>query len=93
VVECFWPGINEERLAAALTRIETAAGELHDAGTHIALRGSLLLPGDETVFCCFDGDDASIRAACRRAGIPVERVVESRWLAPAPSVVADERDP
>lgn len=92
MVECYWPGINAERLAAIVKRIETASGELRRSGARFAFRGSILLPVDEMVFCRFDGDEATIRAACERAGIPIERVVESRWLEPAPSDVRAERD-
>jgi hypothetical protein len=35
------------------------------------------VPSDETVFCLFEGQEAAVRAASDRAGVPVERVLES----------------
>jgi Protein of unknown function (DUF4242) len=80
LVECYWPGINDQVLATAARRIEAAAAQLRRAGADVWFLGSILMPADETVFCLFQGNEPAIRAVSRRASIPVERVIESRWL-------------
>jgi hypothetical protein len=92
LVECYWPGINEERLAAATSRIVTVMGELRRVGARVAFQGSILMSGDETVFCRFNGDEEDIRVVCQRAEIPIERITESRWRDREPSDARPERD-
>jgi hypothetical protein len=82
LVECYWPGINDQDLAIAARRIEAAATQLRRAGADVWFLGSILMPADETVFCLFHGNEPAIRAVGQRASIPIERVVESRWLDP-----------
>ncbi len=80
LAEWYWPGVHEETLAARLACTEAAAAQLRGKGRELALRGSILVRGDETVFCLFDGCEADIRAAGELAGTPFERVLESSWL-------------
>jgi Protein of unknown function (DUF4242) len=80
LVECYWPGINDQVLATAARRIEAAATRLRRTGADVWFLGSILMPADETVFCLFHGNESAIRAVARRASIPVERVIEARWL-------------
>jgi Protein of unknown function (DUF4242) len=77
VVECYWPGVSEEKLARAVLRVRKAANELRRQGGRVDFVGSILVPADETVFCLFDGVEADVRAASERAGVPFERVLES----------------
>jgi hypothetical protein len=80
LVECYWPGINDQELATAARRIEAAATQLRHAGADVWFLGSILMPSDETVFSLFHGNEPSIRAVSQRACIPIERVIEWRWL-------------
>lgn len=80
LVECYWPGVSEEKLAAVVAGAQAAARELRQSGRKLRFRGSILVPADETVFCFFDGNEADVRAASKRAGIPFERVIESRRI-------------
>jgi hypothetical protein len=77
LVECYWPGVSEDKLAAATERTRTAASELRLDGHELRFLGSILVLADETVFCLFDGLEADVRAVSEQAGVPFERVLES----------------
>jgi hypothetical protein len=77
LVECYWPGVSEEKLAVAAQRARQAASELRRDGRELRFLGSILVPADETVFCFFDGVEADVRAVSEQAGVPFERVLES----------------
>jgi Protein of unknown function (DUF4242) len=77
LVECYWPGVSEEKLAAAAGRIQRAADDLRDRGHELQFIGSILVPADETVFCLFDGPEASVRNVSKKAGVPFERILET----------------
>jgi hypothetical protein len=67
-LECYWPGVNAEQIAAALARF--GDGPVRPLDT-------ILVPADEIVLCVVEGDsDRQIRDAAYRAGLPSERVVE-----------------
>ena len=75
--KCFWPGVGEQELRAALTHSVIEGGA--------CFRGALSLPGDELVLCLFDArSKAAVKTACERAGWPCERVIESVWIAEPP---------
>jgi hypothetical protein len=79
VVECFWPGVTRDLVAAANARARQAA--LH----HRSLRflGSLLVPGDEVVLFEFSAASSEeVVRASREAALPFDRVAESLWLEP-----------
>src|SRR5437660_11595133 len=76
LVECYWPGVSEEKLALASQRVRKAAYGLRRHGRELRFRGSILVPADETVFCLFDGVDADVRAVSEEAGMPLERMLE-----------------
>jgi hypothetical protein len=78
LVECFWPGVDECKLASAVDRTRAAALQLRREGHDIEFRGSILVYADETVFCLFEGREPDVRAASERAGLPFERVLEAR---------------
>jgi hypothetical protein len=80
LVECYWPGVDEEKLAATLKRLRSAASALRRRGGDVTFLGSILVPADETVFALFDGFEADVRAANERAGVPFDRVLESRRM-------------
>jgi hypothetical protein len=77
LVECYWPGVNEEKLDAVAAQAQQAARELRGKGRQLRFRGWLLVPEDETVFCFFEGEEADVRAASEQAGMPFERVLLS----------------
>jgi hypothetical protein len=73
----YWPGVSEEKLAAAAQCAQTAASEPRRQGREFRFRGSILVVADETVFCLFEGLEADVRAVSEQAGVPFERVLES----------------
>jgi hypothetical protein len=77
LAECYWPGVTEHKLTLAAERARVAALELESEGRRLEFLGSVLVPADETVFWFFDGAEEDIRAVSTRAGIEVERVLES----------------
>ena len=81
LVECYWPGVDEDTLAAAVRRAQRAASELRRSGRRIDFRGSILVPTDETVFCLFDGAEEDVRAVSEQAAMPFERVLASLRIA------------
>jgi hypothetical protein len=68
LVECYWPGVSERKLAAAMERAQAAVADVCRAGRPVDLVGSILVPADETVFCLFDGSEDDVRAASAQAG-------------------------
>lgn len=75
LVECYWPGVSETKLAEA---VERAAGE-----TAARCVESILIPADEIVLCLFEARSAgAVRDATRRARLPSERIVESVRIQP-----------
>ena len=73
--KCYWPEVTEAELERAAVRVTSDK----DSG----YLGSLLFPSDRLVLCLFDAPSrAAVKHASERAGIPCERVMESRWLAP-----------
>jgi hypothetical protein len=77
LVECYWPGVSAEKLAAAAERAQKAAAHLRSRGRELHFRGSILVPVDETVFYLFDGDEADVRAVSEYSGVPFERILKS----------------
>ena len=77
LVECYWPGIDAKALASAERRVRETSVELGSDPGQAVFLGSVLVPADETVFCFFEGREADVRAACVRAEIPFERVLEA----------------
>jgi hypothetical protein len=95
VAECFWAGVTEEDLAALDERASVAARELSRQGQEVRYLGSLLTPGDEVVFCRFEGSEESGREAAQRAAIPYERIVRATHSIghPAPSTIPSRPEP
>ncbi len=90
MVECYWPSVNEQKVAAAARRTRAAAGALRREGHDLRFLWSVLVPADETVFYLFDGDEADVRTVSEQAGIPFERVLQSLRIDGAPTA-EDER--
>jgi hypothetical protein len=72
LVECFWPGVNEGRVARAVRQL-AGVDVGRDAVTWV---DSILVPDDEIVLCVFEGRSVeAVRASTQRAGLPAERIV------------------
>jgi hypothetical protein len=72
LVECFWPGVSQRRVAQAVRQL-AATDTGGDAVTWV---DSILVPEDEIVLCIFEGRSAvAVRASADRAGLPAERIV------------------
>jgi thioesterase domain-containing protein len=91
LVECFWPGIDERQHAAAANRAQAAALQLRREGEEIEFLGSILIPGDETVFCFFKGREPDVRGASERAGLPFERLLAAVRIAADSGRAGSER--
>ncbi len=77
--KCYWPGVTEDELRLATTRVRSDSVERRRATYH----GALYLPGDELVLCLFDASAReAVKRASERAGMPCERVIETVWVAP-----------
>ena len=84
LVECFWPGVSEAKLAAAAER------SAHDRSA--VCDELILVPADEIVLCLFRAASATaIRDASRRAGLPSERIVEAIRISPGAARAAPTR--
>jgi hypothetical protein len=78
IAECFWPDAREELVDEAAERVRRSAAELSSDQQQVDYTGSLFVPGDDVVFYLFESSSAdAVRAACERAAIPFERVVET----------------
>lgn len=77
LVECYWPGVNEEKLSTASRRAQQAAVDLAGSGREVEFVGSILVLADETVFCLFDGAEEDVRTVSEQADMPFERVLAS----------------
>jgi hypothetical protein len=80
LVECYWPGVSEQKATEASRRVRAVSLELGRRGDELRFIGCVLIPGEEAMFCLFAGTEADVRAAAQEADIPLERVVECRWL-------------
>jgi len=83
LVECYWPGVSQTRLADTITRLAGEPGR----SDGVRWLDSILVPADETVLCVFHGATAgAIRRAADQARLPAERVV------PCIQIAANGRD-
>jgi len=88
--KCYWPGVNRAKLERVAAR---AAGAGSEPGRRdVTYRGSLLFSDDDLVLCLFEAPSrVAVKRASERAGIPCERVMDSVWLEPNPSIPSEER--
>jgi hypothetical protein len=71
IVECFWPDVSTEQVAAGADRVRQREGG------DVRLAGSILFRDDEVVFYLFEGGSAeSVREVCCGAEIPCARVLD-----------------
>jgi hypothetical protein len=79
VVERYLVGWSPDEVHALLSRVGGASDVLAQLGVH-HLR-SVVIPGDETCLCVFEGPDAeTVRHANAVAGLPSDRVVPGELL-------------
>jgi hypothetical protein len=91
--KCYWPGVTERQLEQAAARAVLAATTSARTGSAIAYLGSILLEENELMLCLFDAASrAAVLTTTERAGIPCERVIDSRWL-PAPAETHQQHPP
>jgi len=86
IAECFWPDVHEEWVEQATERIEDSTAELTRAGTKVELTSTIVLPGDEVVLYLFNGSGEAVRAACLRANVAFERIVDAFEFEQPPAV-------
>jgi hypothetical protein len=80
LLECYWPGVSEQTLVAAVERVQ-AAIEQRQRDRHMPrFLGSILVPADETVFCLFEGEQDEIEAVSTASDLPFARILSSRWI-------------
>jgi len=80
LVECYWPGVTEQKLLAVVERVQAAIERRHADGRALRLLGSIRVPADETVFCLFEGEQEEVEAVSTAAELPFERILDSRWM-------------
>jgi hypothetical protein len=80
LVECYWPGVTEEKVVAALERIQAVVQQRRPYSGRPRFLGSIFVPVDETVFCLFDGERDEVEALSAAADLPFERILGSRWI-------------
>ena len=83
MAECFWPGVDEQKVKDAGARGRRAAQAVSSEGGSARYIGSILVPSDEIALCLFAAtsiDEAS--EVNRRAAIPFERILEIVRLGP-----------
>lgn len=82
MVERHLPGITAEQLTAAARRAKKTTAEMTQQGTPVRYLRSIFIPGEEKVFCLFEGPtEQSVKDANDRAEIPFQRVVEALHIA------------
>jgi hypothetical protein len=80
LVECYWPGVSEEKHVQAASRAQAAAAQVRSRGGEVDFLSSILVPVDEMIFYLFEGNEHDVRAASEQTGGPVDRVLASRRI-------------
>ncbi len=80
LLECYWPGVTEEKLVAVVERVQAAIEQRQRDSRAPRFLGSILVSADETVFCLFEGEQEEIEAVSAAAELPFGRVLGSRWI-------------
>jgi hypothetical protein len=80
LVECYWPGVSEEKHSQAASRARAAAAELRNKGGRVDFLSSILVPVDETIFYLFEGRESDVRAVSEQTGGPIDRVLATRRI-------------
>jgi len=76
MVERYLPGMSEQKLRAAIGRVQAAAAQLQAEGIAVRYLGSTFTPQDQCCFCLFAAPSrATVLEANQRAGFPLARIV------------------
>ncbi len=79
VLEVYVARTDVEAVEEGTRRARAGADSLSSEGSVVRFVRSLFVPVDETCFYVYEADAAgTVHEAARRAGLPVERVVEAR---------------
>jgi hypothetical protein len=77
IVECYWPGITEERVRQALAFFRRA-GNRASGGESVTPLGCILVPSDGVAIFLFEGSSSlRLTQIARHAELPFDRIVES----------------
>jgi len=94
LAELYLPKTGSDGLREAAARARSAAEELSREGRPVRYVRAILLAEDEMCFHLYEAATAeSVLEATRRAGLPVERVVEAVEVVPARATPRARRSP
>ena len=94
LAELYLPKTGSDGLRETAARARWAALELTREGVPVRHLRALFLGEDETCFHLYEAASVeSVREAARRAGIPVERIVEAVEIPPARATPPARRPP
>lgn len=80
--ESYPVGIGRKTLTAAARRARLIAAEMRAEGSQVRFVKSTFVPKDDALFCLFQAPSADLVLELgRRAGLPIERVVDAVELA------------
>ena len=75
LVERYWPGVAQDQVRMAVSRVGDAVSQMGRDGTAIRYVRSTLVPVDESVLCLFEATSAEdVAEANRRAGVEFDRI-------------------
>jgi len=78
LVEWYRPAVTAAPLGDTAARLEEGAATVSHEGASVQLLMTLAVPDDEVLFGVFTADSAqSVSEACRRAGLPAERLTNA----------------
>ena len=78
LLEIYVSRTDPDAVADGTERARRAAEVLRREGTPVRFLRTMFVPEDETCFYLYEGaNEQAVREAARRAGLPVERIVEA----------------
>lgn len=84
MVECYWPGITEDQVRAALVRAAQTPPGSGRPDNPIRAIGCILVPSDGLALFLFEGPSAAVvHTQSMRAEVPFDRIVEAVQFEPA----------
>jgi hypothetical protein len=89
LVECYWPGVDEQLLTRAVGRLTSRPGTA-DAVCWLI---SILIPDDEIVLYVAEASSAdALRSSAHAAALPTERIVPCVHVVPGALRIAPPND-